>query len=636
MRSGSVRHDPANPAGPTGVPPAAPRAPASGQGSPPQGGPVRVPRWAYWVVTLVALALGAEAIVRGTRAIHVPADSDLTGFFLPSVDYILRGDPFHLYAVRAAQAYPNWNPPLSMFLMAPLLAAARAVGFAANLGEQVTFVSLPFIVLIPVLGVVAVRALARLYPEAPEAQRFLAYVLVVCSPLIWVSVASWGHLEQPLMLCFLVGALLALNRGRDGLAGLLAGLALLSRTTAIFPLLALGLLLLFERRWRTAALFGGIAAAVTAVGFAPFLLVDRTDTLYAFVSWRGKVPIGSNSIWTLLAYTGNDHTLSLVDAVARRADTLVMAAFLLAVALLAWRRKLSAVGRDGWAVAALGALAVPLLVKASWPYYYAEPFVLLLVWEFATMHDRVAGLWRWPVITVGYLTITATLIQYAGLQSVGTGDRIVLGLLEFAVMAGVTIAIWKRLGAAKLSAPAPAALAAPVMDGAAPVVAAGYAPPAAPSTPSDPWSRSPGVSREPAPFAQPDVTQRGMAERPAPAAPRLPWRSGAYKPASQQPVGQHGQGMPLVPKPNGMGPLWPADERMATGQPGQNGSNGSVGMSNSASNGASNGVSNGMGNGTSGWSAEPSEAIRNGHHDAWPDLDVGWPPLPPAPPRRER
>src|SRR5579859_6743921 len=171
------------------MPPAAMRAPASGQGSQAQGsqaqgGPIRVPRWAYWAVTLVALALGSEAIVRGTRAVHGPADSDLTGFFLPSVDYILRGDPFHLYAVRAAQAYPNWNPPLSMFVMAPLLAAARAVGFAANLGEQITFVSLPFIVLVPVLGFVAVRALARLYPGLPEAQRFLAYVLVVCSPLI--------------------------------------------------------------------------------------------------------------------------------------------------------------------------------------------------------------------------------------------------------------------------------------------------------------------------------------------------------------------------------------------------------------------------------------------------------------------
>ena len=445
------------------------------------------------------------------------------------------------------------------------------------------------------------------------------------------------------MLCFLVGALLALNRGRDGLAGLLAGLALLSRTTAIFPLLALGLLLLFERRWRTAALFGGIAAAVTAAGFAPFLLVDRSDTLYAFVSWRGKVPIGSNSIWTLFAYTGSNHTLSLVDAVARRADTLVMVGFLLAVALLAWRRKISAVGRDGWAVAALGALAVPLLVKASWPYYYAEPFVLLLVWEFATMHDRVAGLWRWPVITVGYLTITATLIQYAGLQSVGTGDRIVLGLLEFGVMAGVVLAIWKRLGAAKLTAPAPGALTAPAMNGAAPV---GYAPPATAIRSvrlrSVLHSIRPIRGRgRPACHASRRRSRRRERRRGGwPSGRRPPRRSCPGKAAAMPRRVSSGR----MARPGGPGSMgrashlcrmgWARFGRRMPGRvrsAGSAGQNGGAGTSNGTNNNASNGVSNGVG----GWTAESSEAIRNGHHDAWPDLDVGWPPLPPAPPRRE-
>jgi len=68
------------------------------------------------------------------------------------------------------------------------------------------------------------------------------------------------------------------------------------------------------------------------------------------------------------------------------------------------------------------------------------------------------------------------------------------------------------------------------------------------------------------------------------------------------------------------------------GHPAQPAHGGGTGMNNDASHGARNGISTGMG----GWTAEPSEAIRNGHHDAWPDLDVGWPPLPPAPPHRER
>ncbi|HEU5440163.1 MAG TPA: glycosyltransferase 87 family protein, partial [Ktedonobacterales bacterium] len=321
-------------------------------------GAVRVPSWAYPVVTIASLLIGAEAVVRGTRAVTTAADSDLTNFFLPSADYILRGDPWHMYAVRASGLYPNFNPPLSMFLYAPLLALARAFGFAKNLGEQITFVSLPFLLVTPLLGLLVLYALRRLYPQMPDAQRLLAYVLVVLSPLTWQSFGTWYHLEQPVMLCLLVGAVILLQARREGLAGLLAGLALLTRTTALFPLVALGILLLLERRWRSALLFGGIAAVVAAAGLAPFFLVDRADATYSFLTWRGSAAIGGNSIWSIFASsstTGIRHTL---NAVAERLDMPSVLLFVLGTAFLAgWRLKVSAYGRDAWAVIAIAALS---------------------------------------------------------------------------------------------------------------------------------------------------------------------------------------------------------------------------------------------------------------------------------------
>ena len=182
---------------------------------PAAGGPVRVPRWAYWAVTVLSLLMGAESIVRGTRTVLTIADSDLTNFFLPAASYILRGDPWHMYAARGIGQIANDSPPLSMFLYAPLLALARAVGFAANYGEVITFVSLPFIVVVPLLGLLVLAALRRLYPQMPDAQRFLAYALVVLSPLVWLAIGSWYHPEQPLMLCFLVGAAIALQGRRE-------------------------------------------------------------------------------------------------------------------------------------------------------------------------------------------------------------------------------------------------------------------------------------------------------------------------------------------------------------------------------------------------------------------------------------
>ncbi|WIG59916.1 MAG: Cell division protein FtsH [Ktedonobacterales bacterium] len=413
--------------------------------------PIRIPRWAYPLVTVASLLLGAEAVVRGTRTVVTAADSDLTNFFLPSANYILHGQPWQMYAVRASGLYPNYNPPLSMVIYAPLLALAQKLGLAGNLGSLITFVSLPLLVLVPLLGYLVVVAIRRLYPAAPDTLRFLAYVAVVLSPLTWQSIGSWYHLEQPMMLCLLVGALLALQGRREGLAGALAGLALLTRTTALFPLIALGVLLLCERRWRSLAFFGGVAAAVAAIGMAPFFLFDRADTVYSFLTWRGTAQIGGNSVWSVFACGnctgGIRYTL---DAAARRLDSPVVLLFVLATAGLGGLRlRISAYGRDAWAVMAVAALAVPMLSKTNWPYYYLEPFIFLLVWEFASMHDRVAGVWRWPVLTFAYLGVTATLSQFMGLQSVGALDRVLLGLLEFGFMLAFAVAVWARVRAAK-------------------------------------------------------------------------------------------------------------------------------------------------------------------------------------------
>ncbi|HKB46520.1 MAG TPA: hypothetical protein VKC57_02415, partial [Ktedonobacterales bacterium] len=344
--------------------------------------------------------------------------------------------------------------------MAPLLGLARAVQFAANFGEQITFVSFGFIVFVPLLGVFVLRALRELYPEMPGTQRLLAYMLIVLSPLTWQSIATWYHLEQPMMLCFLVAALIAFQQRREGLAGVLAGLALLSRTTALIPLLALGMLLVVSGEWRALLRFVPVTALVTAIGMAPFFLFDRANALYSFVTWRGTAEIGGNSVWSIFAYSGSAggirHTL---DALARRLDTPAVVLFVVVLTYLAFRRfNISPYSRDAWAVLAMAALAVPMLSKTNWPYYYLEPFVLLLVWEFTSMHDRRAGVWRWPVLTFGFLVVAATLSQYIGLRSVGALDRVAVGLLEFGAMLSFVVAIWMRLRAAKPAAAAAAYL----------------------------------------------------------------------------------------------------------------------------------------------------------------------------------
>lgn len=521
--------------------------------------PIRVPRWAYPMVTVASILLGAAAVVRGTRAVVTIADSDLTNFFFKSADYILRGDIWHMYAVRASGTYPNYNPPLSIILMAPLLAIARALHFAANFGEQITAVSLGFIVFVPLLGLIVLRALRALYPDMPETQRLLAFMLIVLSPLTWQSIATWYHLEQPLMLCFLVAAFIAFQARREWLAGVLAGLALLTRTTALIPLIAFGVLLLASGEWRGLLRLVSTTVLVTVVGLAPFFLFDRADAMYSFVSWRGTAPIGGNSIWALFAYGGTSGIRHTVDTIARRMDMPTVALAVAIVALLAARRlRISAYSRDAWAVLAIAALAVPMLSKTNWPYYYLEPFVLLLIWEFSSMHDRRAGVWRWPVLTFGFLVVAGTLSQYIGLRSVGTFDRIGVGLLEFVAMLAFAIGIWARVQAMK-----------PSMAAAAPA----------------------GLN-----------VMRASSAWPAPAgAPRA-----AVPPTSSQ-----------MPEGSGNSGRTPANSRfdatMANGQ-------------------AAYPLTGGRPE-TPGGNPRPQQPSTS---EEWPDLDAGWPPLPPAPPSPRR
>jgi hypothetical protein len=280
--------------------------------------------------------------------------------------------------------------------------------------------------------------------------------------------------------------MLALQSRRAALAGVLAGLAVLTRTTAVVALIALGVLLLLGRDWRALLKLGGIGALVAALGFAPFFLFAPRDTLYSLVQWRGTALIGSNSIWTVFAATP-------LDGIARRLDFYAVVLFVLIITFLAARRfNITAYSRDAWAILALAALAVPLLSKTNWPYYYLEPFIFLLIWEFASMHDRRAGLWRWPVLAISFLALTATLSQYIYLRSVGTGDRILVGLLEFGAMGAYVVLVWVRLGAAKPQPVSPAAT-----HPAAPLAAT-------PVTPWTPPAGSPALPRAPEPSRPPD------------------------------------------------------------------------------------------------------------------------------------
>jgi hypothetical protein len=415
----------------------------------------QIDRRHFIAVGVLAAVVGIIAAIQGTADIQSGAlDSDQLRFFFPAAQQVLNGHPFQIYAVQSA-GYPNYNPPLSTLLMAPLLAIGQAIlpgaqdcvatGYnAASVGDVscrslLGFVGLAFIPFVLLLGAATLGALRRMYPTMSQGQALLAYALVVLSPLIWQNFTIWWHFEQPMMLLFFILGVTQLQAGRPYLAGLLLGLAVLTRTTAAVPLIALLVVLAAERRWAVLAKAGGVLVAVAAVVLGPFFAFDYHDTAYSLLQWRGTATIG-NSIWSIFIGTPLDH-------IARRLDLPVTILIAAAIGYLAVQRfGVSAFRREIYAVLSIAALLVPMLSKTNWPYYYAEPFVFLVIWEFATLHDAPVGLWRWPVVSIAYLCVAVTLGQFMGMPSATHGGIVLrlMGLIQFATMLAFAVVVAQR------------------------------------------------------------------------------------------------------------------------------------------------------------------------------------------------
>ena len=149
--------------------------------------PVTLPRRVSGARGRRRCSSAGAAVVRSTRGVATVEESDYHQFFLRSANNILAGHPFAIYAIHPPDGFPNDSPPLIMFLLAPLLALARMVGFAATTGQQITFVSIPFLLLVPALGYLTLSRSAPALPQISETQQILAFGLVLFSPLIWQS-----------------------------------------------------------------------------------------------------------------------------------------------------------------------------------------------------------------------------------------------------------------------------------------------------------------------------------------------------------------------------------------------------------------------------------------------------------------
>lgn len=373
-------------------------------------------------------------------------ETDLDAFFLPSVQIALAGHPLHIYQTRYYALYPNANGPLSLLPLTLVAWVAARLGWLADVHLRRMLVDAAFAVFPLLLGREALLALDRLLPiRLAGLWRWLALACFVLTPELWHSVLLYGHIEQPIMIWLVLWAVRALSEGRSWHGGLLLGLALLTRTTALLYLLPLALTLLLRGERGAAVRMSAVAAGTVALGLLPFWLADSRNLTYSLLTFRGVLPIGGGSLWLLASGTP-------LESFARHDDGLVVmaAAAILTLLTLLLRRDLSVRSRDVYAVLAVAGLCFPLLLKTLWPYYYLDISIFLTLWWLAavpSMRTWNARL-RWlaggaaPLAAIGIAELSE-LVYSSFLNQIWTLPwSLAIGLATFALLAAVCAALW--------------------------------------------------------------------------------------------------------------------------------------------------------------------------------------------------
>ena len=395
----------------------------------------------------IALLVVAYAAFWGATGLPQFNATDFDVFFLPSAIIAANGHPLHIYTVRYLTTYPNANGPLAIAPLALVAWLGAHMGWLANTSIRRAVAQTVFSVFSLLLAREAVLASDRLLSRPLRGwRRLLAYALFALSPELWHSVLFYGHLEQPLMLWLTLAGTRALVERRPGRAGLLMGLALLTRSTALIYLAPLALLLLCHRRWKATSWLLGGAGATVGLGLLPFWLADRGDLVYSLVSFRDTLPIGGGSFWRLALDTPWQRLATHYDSLAA-----LLAAVAITLLIVRVRRDLDVDSRGVYALLAVSSLCFILGMRTVWPYYFLDAYVFLGIWWLCGLPRgqawRAVARWWLGVLLLALVVIYGQIGEYeVDLTNNGTWDvrsSVTLSSLVTALLVGMVVWIWR-------------------------------------------------------------------------------------------------------------------------------------------------------------------------------------------------
>jgi hypothetical protein len=237
----------------------------------------------------------------------------------------------------------------------------------------------------------AVGAFLLLYRIAEErlgvdgAQRTVLYLAIFPMALFLQAVYS-----ESLYLLLVLGAFVLAERGRFGAAGIVTGLAILTRVTGFALLPALALLAWRARDRRRA--FASLALALPVAAAYPLLLWQQVGRPWAFWhaqdQWHRHVPRAGplGGLWAALTRWTPAHA-DFQHAIAVNAEGLAALAVFVPLTVVAWRRFGAPYG-----LFATLSLAIPLSYPSSrWPLLSLPRFGLVIFPLFLALASLTAG-----------------------------------------------------------------------------------------------------------------------------------------------------------------------------------------------------------------------------------------------------
>jgi hypothetical protein len=365
--------------------------------------------------------------------------NDLDYFSWPAARIALGGHPFLVYAVRYQTIIANDNGPLGLVPLTAVAAVASDLGWLDDVHLRRMLTLSAFSIFTLLMAWEAVLAIDRLRgTRLGGLSRVLAYGVFAASPILVIGVLGYGHIEQPMTLWLVLLAVRKLARDRALAAGICFGLAMLTRTLAVLPLIPLALLLLVRGRWRALARSAGSTAFLVALVVLPFLLADPQNTIYSLLTHRGSLPVSGGSVWQLLVGTP-------YEWIPRRADVLFLLALAALVSLIVIRARqdLEVSSRDLYGLLALTSLTLPLLAKSVWPYYFLDAYVFGAIWWLGQASPLAWG--RVMGAALPLIAIAGALLTEYELEQIGTGIRLPEGVAMGVILAVLMTVLAGRL-----------------------------------------------------------------------------------------------------------------------------------------------------------------------------------------------